>query len=155
MKLYKRIALGAVVFGVIGPPMIAACFATLAAVIVAINDYQGLGQVVGGWLGVFCLASLVAFHGGGPPAAIVWALVGAMPTWIRRRYLYLFAIVSAVVVGLLYFAFVVNPGDGPLVFGTGFSIPVAAALTRVFLKILDRHNQNNLQVERGSEDVNE
>lgn len=135
--------------------MIAACFATLAAVIVAINDYQGLGRVVGGWLGVFYLASLVAFYGGGPPAAIVGALVGAMPTRLRRRYLYLFAVVSAVVVGPLYFAFVMNPGDGPLAFGTGFSMPVAAVLTRVFLKILHRHNQRNLQVERGSEDVNE
>jgi ABC-type branched-subunit amino acid transport system permease subunit len=91
---------------------------------------------------------LAALYGGEILAAMVGALVDAMATRLRRPYLYLWTVVSAVVIRLLFFVFVRNPGDGPLAFGTGFSMPVAAVLTRVFLKILYRHNQRKLQVER-------
>ncbi|WP_164721369.1 hypothetical protein [Burkholderia stagnalis] len=48
MTLYERVTLGAVVFGLIGPLMVAVCFATLTAIITTVNDYQGLGKLVGG-----------------------------------------------------------------------------------------------------------
>ncbi|WP_157025295.1 hypothetical protein [Paraburkholderia heleia] len=151
MRLYKRMALGAIIFGVIGPLIIAFCFATLAAVIVTVHDYEGLGKLVGGWLSMFLLGSMLAFIGGWVPATVVGVFVGAMATRLRRRYLYPIAVLGAPVVVILYFAFCVDgPSDTPILFGGGFSIPATIALSRLLLAIIRRSQVPNPQGEQAS-----
>lgn len=144
MKWYQRVMLGAIVFGIIGPLMIAAGFATSTVVVVGLYDYEGIGDILLGWLGTFAFAALVALGAGAAPAAVVGVFVGALATHLRRRYLYLCAVVCAVVVGLLFFAVVTNPGDGPIVIGAGFSIPVTVVLSRLLLAIIRRFNHRSV-----------
>jgi len=145
MNVYKRMALGAILFGLIGPVIVAACFATVATIVVTFTGHREWSGVIVGWLSMFALAGFLGYPAGGLPAAVVSAFVGTIATRNRRRNFYVDAIVVAVVVSLLFLAVIGDYGDRPILFGTLFSIPVTVVLSKFLLAIICRSQASNTQ----------
>lgn len=90
------------------------------------------------------------------PVTIVGVFVCAVAIWLWRRYSYPIAVLSALVVVIVYFAFLVDgPSDTSIFFGGFFSIPATVVLVRLLLAIICRSKSAILKANKCQEKVRE
>jgi cytochrome bd-type quinol oxidase subunit 2 len=138
MNVYKRMALGGALFGLIGPLIVGFGFGTLSALIVTFNDHHELQHIAFKWLSVSAFASVLAYYGGIVPAVFAGSLVGMISHRIRPPWFYFVSILSSLLICIIYFAKISDSGDTALLFGSVFSIPATAILGKCLLRIVYR-----------------